>query len=103
LLDVPRKRIDHGAFVVTLVSPQKPAVNERVDLGAVKFDHKTAKAGPTSRPAAAHSACGGFPSGFGSDGHNVRRLLNHPNARSDDYCSAIVPDCIGRCTNLWQW
>jgi hypothetical protein len=25
-------------------------------------------------------------------------VLNHPNVLSDDYCSAIVPDCIGRCT-----
>jgi hypothetical protein len=61
LLDVLRKRIDHSAFVVTLVCPEEPVVNECVDLAAVKFDHKTAKAGPLSCPASPHSACGGFP------------------------------------------
>jgi hypothetical protein len=61
LLDVLRKRIDHSAFVITLVCPEEPAVNERVDLATVKFDRKTAKARPTSCPATTHSACGGFP------------------------------------------
>jgi hypothetical protein len=98
LLDVLRKRIDHRAFLVTFVGREEPAVNECVDLAAVKFDHKTAKAGPTTRPATTHSACGGFPSGFGFDGHTVGRLLHHANVLSDDYCSAIVPDCVGRCT-----
>jgi hypothetical protein len=82
----------------TLVGPEEPAADECVDLAAVKFDHKTAKAGPTSCPATTHSACGGFPSGFGVDGHTVGRLLYHANVLSDDYCSAIVPDCVGRCT-----
>jgi hypothetical protein len=98
LLDVLGNRIDHSAFVDALVCPEETVVNERVDLGAVKFDHKTAKAGPTSCPATTHSACGGFPSGFGVDGHTVGRLLYHANVLSDDYCSAIVPDCVGRCT-----
>jgi hypothetical protein len=84
LLNVLRKRIDHSAFVITLVCPEEPAVNERVDLAAVKFDHKTAKAGPTSCPASAHSSCGGLPSGFGFDGHTVGRLFNHPNVLSED-------------------
>ena len=70
-------------------------MNECVDLAAVKFDHKTAIAGPTSCPATTHSACGGFPSGFGFDGHTVGRLPNHANVLSDDYCSVIVPDGIG--------
>jgi hypothetical protein len=61
LLDVLGKRIDHGAFVITFVCPEEPVVNERVDLAMVKFDRKTAVAGPTSRPATTHSACGGFP------------------------------------------
>jgi hypothetical protein len=100
LLDALRKRIDNGAFVITLVCPEEPAANECVDLGAVKFDHKAAKAGPTSRPATAHSLCGGFPCGFGLDGHTVRRLPNHANVLSDDYCSVIVPACIGCCTLL---
>jgi hypothetical protein len=57
LFHLLRKRIDHSAFVVTLVCPEEPAVNECFDFGAVKFDHKAAKAGPTSRPATAHSIC----------------------------------------------
>jgi hypothetical protein len=65
LLDVLRKRIDHSAFVLALVCPEEPAVNERFDLGAVKFDHKTAKAGTTACPATTHSACGGCPGAFG--------------------------------------
>ena len=60
LLDVLRNRIDHRAFVVTLFCLKEPAVNERVDLGAAKLDHKTAKAGPPSRAATTHSLCGGF-------------------------------------------
>jgi hypothetical protein len=55
LLDALRKRIDHGAFVVTFICPEEPAANECVCLAAVKFDRKTAKAGPTSRPATTHS------------------------------------------------
>jgi hypothetical protein len=55
LLDILRKRIDHGAFVVTFICPEEPAANECVYLAAVKFDRKTAKAGPTSRPATTHS------------------------------------------------
>jgi hypothetical protein len=74
-----RERIDHSAFVITLVCLKEPAVNKRVDLGAMKFDHKTAKAGTTARPATTHSACGSFPSGFGIDRHNVGRLPNHAN------------------------
>jgi hypothetical protein len=70
-------------------------VNEHVDLATVKFHRKTAKASAPSCPATPHSACGGFPPGFGFDGRTVRRLLNHPNVLSDGYCSAIVPDCIG--------
>jgi hypothetical protein len=98
LLDELRKRIDHS--VVALVCPEEPAVNERVDLAAVKFDHKTAKAGPPSRPATTHSVCGGFPSGFGFDGHSVGRLPNHANVLSDDYRSVTAPDCIG-CRTLY--
>jgi hypothetical protein len=94
LLDVLRKRIGHRAFIVTLFCPEEPAVNERVDLAMVKFDRKTAKASAPSCPATTHSACAGFPSGFGVDGLTVRRLLNHPNVLSDDYCSAIVPDWV---------
>jgi hypothetical protein len=56
-LDVVRKRIDHGTLVVTFIRPEEPAVNERVDLGAVKFDRKTAVSGPMSRPAKTHSLC----------------------------------------------
>jgi hypothetical protein len=55
LLDALRKRIDHGAFVGTFICPQEPAANECVYFAAVKFDRKTAKAGPTSRPATTHS------------------------------------------------
>jgi hypothetical protein len=101
LLDVLRNRIDYSAFVITFLCPEQPAVNERVDLGAVKFDREAAKAGPTACPATTHSACGGFPSGFGLDGHTVNRLPNHTNVLSDAYCSAIVPDCIG-CRTLSQ-
>jgi hypothetical protein len=61
VLDVLGKRIDHRAFVVALVFQEEPAADECVDLAPVKFDGKTAKAGPTSRPATTHSACGGFP------------------------------------------
>jgi hypothetical protein len=75
--------------------PEEPAVNERVDLGAVKFDGKTAIAGPTTRPTTTHSLCSSLPCDFGFDGHTVRRLPNHANVLSDDYCSVIVPDCIG--------
>jgi hypothetical protein len=57
LLDVLRKRIDHRAILVTFVCPEEPAVHECVDLAPVKFDHKTAKARPTSCPATAHSLC----------------------------------------------
>jgi hypothetical protein len=76
LLDELGKRIDHSAFVVALVFQEEPAANERVDLGAMKFDHKTAKAGPTSRPATTHSTCGGFPCDLGLHGYTVRRLRN---------------------------
>jgi hypothetical protein len=55
LHDVLRKCIDHGAFVGTFICPQEPAANECVYFAAVKFDRKTAKAGPTSRPATTHS------------------------------------------------
>jgi hypothetical protein len=85
--------IAKSAFVITLVCPEEPSVNERVDLAAVKFDGKTAKAGPTARPATPHSACGGFPSGFGFDGHNVRRLLYHADFLSDE--SAVLLYQIG--------
>jgi hypothetical protein len=94
LLDELRKRIDHSVFVVALVCPEEPAVNERVDLDTVKFDRKTAKASAPSCPATPHSACGGFPSGFGFDGRTVRRLPNHANVLDDDYCSVIVPDWV---------
>jgi hypothetical protein len=57
LLDVLRKRIDHSALVITLICPEEPAANECVDLAMVKFDRKTAKAGPTPRSATPHSAC----------------------------------------------
>jgi hypothetical protein len=92
LLDVLRKRIDHSAFVITFVRLEEPAVNERVDLGAVKFDHETAKAGPTTRPASPHSLCDGFPSGFDFDGHTVGRLPNHANVLSNEseaYCTRL--------------
>jgi hypothetical protein len=56
LLNVLRKRIDHGAFIITLVGPEEPAADECIDLAAVKFDGKTAIAGPTSCPAAPHSS-----------------------------------------------
>jgi hypothetical protein len=52
-----RKRIDHRAFVVTVVCPEEPATNECVDLGAVKFDGQTPKPSPTSCPASPHSLC----------------------------------------------
>jgi hypothetical protein len=100
LLDVLRKRIDHRAFMITLVGPEEPAADECVDLGAVKFDGKTAKAGPASRPATTHSACGGFPSSFGFDGRTGRRLRNHANVLSDDFYGAIVPDCSVCCSTL---
>jgi hypothetical protein len=57
LLDVVRKRIDHGALIITLGCPEKSVLNESVDLAAVKFDHKTAIASPTSCPATPHSLC----------------------------------------------
>ena len=57
LLNVLRKGVDHGTLVVMIVRREEPAVNERVDLGAVKFDHKAAKARQTSRPASPHSLC----------------------------------------------
>jgi hypothetical protein len=50
LLDVLGKRIDDGAFVITFVCPEEPVVNERVDLAMVKFDRKTAVAGPDAVP-----------------------------------------------------
>jgi hypothetical protein len=75
-------------------------VNEHVDLATVKFHRETAKASAPSCAVTTHSACGGFPSDFGFDGHTVGRLFNHPNVLSDDYCSAIVPDCIG-CRTLY--
>jgi hypothetical protein len=37
LLDVLRKRIDHSAFVVTLVCPKEPVANECVYLTAIEF------------------------------------------------------------------
>jgi hypothetical protein len=92
LLDALRKRIDNGAFVITLVCPEEPAANERVNLDAVKFDHKTPKAGPTPRPATTHSACGGFPSGFGFDGRTGRGVTNHADVLNDDfrrYCTIL--------------
>jgi hypothetical protein len=92
LLDVLGNRIDHSAFVDALVCPEETVVNERVDLGAVKFDHKTAKAGPPSRPAAPHSACGGFPSGIGFDGRTSRGVPNHADVLNDDfrrYCTIL--------------
>lgn len=73
LLDVLRKRIDHSAFVVTLICPEEPAVNERVDLAKVKFDHITAKGGPTSCPAAPHPLCRACPGDSGIDRHTVGR------------------------------
>jgi hypothetical protein len=72
LLDAVRKRIDHGAFLVTFVCPEEPAVNECLDLAAVKFDREAAIAGPTSCPATTHSACGGFPCNLGLHGYTVR-------------------------------
>jgi hypothetical protein len=57
LLDVLRKRLDHSAFVIAFACSEETAVNERVDLGAVKFDHKAAKASATSCPATTHSLC----------------------------------------------
>lgn len=57
LLDVLGKCIDHGTFIITLVGPEEPAVDECVDLAAVKFDHKTAKASAMARPTASHSPC----------------------------------------------
>jgi hypothetical protein len=78
LLDVLRKRIDHRAFVITLVCPEEPAVNERVDLGAVKFDHKAAKARQTSCPETPHSLR-----------YTVGRLPNHTSVLSDDYCTPL--------------
>jgi hypothetical protein len=57
LLDALRKRIDYSAFIITLVCPEELAVDERVDLGAVKFDRKAAKASATSCPATTHSLC----------------------------------------------
>jgi hypothetical protein len=95
-----RESACHRAFVVALVCQEEPAVNERVDLATVKFDGKTAKAGPTSCPATPHSACGGFPSGFGVDGHSVGRLPNHTNVLNDDLFGSIIPYCAGRCTAL---
>jgi hypothetical protein len=92
-LDVVRKRIDDSAFVVTFICPEEPAVNERVDLGAVKFDDKAAISGTTACPATAHSACGGFPSGFGFDGHTVPLLLHHADVLSDE--SAVLLYQIG--------
>jgi hypothetical protein len=92
LLNVLRKRIDHGAFVITLVGPEEPAADECVDLGAVKFDHKTAKASAPSCPATPHSACGGLPCDLGLDGHSVGRLPNHANVLNDDfrrYCTIL--------------
>jgi hypothetical protein len=92
LLYVLGKCIDHSAFVVTFICPEEPAVNERVDLGAVKFDHKTAKAGPTSCPATPHSACGGFPSSIGFDGRTGRGVPNHADVLNDDfrrYCTIL--------------
>jgi hypothetical protein len=32
LLDVLRKRIDHGAFVIAFICPEEPAANERINL-----------------------------------------------------------------------
>jgi hypothetical protein len=92
LLDVLRKRIDHSAFVVTFVCPEELAVNQRVDLGAVKFDRKAAKASAPSCPASPYSSCGGFPSGFGFDGHTVGRLPEHANVLSHRqlYHTALV-------------
>jgi hypothetical protein len=55
LLDVLRKRIDHSAFVVTLVCPKEPVANECVYLTAMNFDGQTAKASAPSCPAATHS------------------------------------------------
>jgi hypothetical protein len=46
LLDVLRKRINHSAFVITFVCSEEPAVNERVDPGAMKFDGKTENVAP---------------------------------------------------------
>jgi hypothetical protein len=92
LLDVLRKRIDHRAFVLALVCQEEPAANECVDLGAVKFDGKTAKAGTTSRPATTHSACGGWPGGPGIDHHTAGRLPNHANVLSNEseaYCTRL--------------
>jgi hypothetical protein len=74
LLNVLRKRIDHSAFIIMLFCPKETAADESVDLGAMKFEGKTAITSPTSCPASPHSACGGFASGFGLDGHTVGRL-----------------------------
>jgi hypothetical protein len=79
LLDVLRKRIDHGTLVVMIVCPEEPAINERVDLGAVKLNSETPIAGPTSCAATPHSLCSSTPCGFGFDGLNVRQLPDHAN------------------------
>jgi hypothetical protein len=93
-----RKRIDHGAFVVALVCPEEPAVNERIDLATVKFDRKTAITSPTTRPATTHSYCCARLGAFGLDGHTVGRFPIIPMFSVTIDCSAIVPDCIGRRT-----
>jgi hypothetical protein len=56
LLDVSGKRIHHSAFIITLVCPEE-AADECVYLTAMKFDRKTAIAGPMSCPASPHSLC----------------------------------------------
>jgi hypothetical protein len=83
------KRVDHSAFVITLVCPEEPAINERVDLGAVKFDHKAAKAGPTSRQATAHSICGGFSCNNGFCRYIVNRRLAHRDVLSDRFSALL--------------
>jgi hypothetical protein len=57
LLDVFGKSIYHRTIVVALVCTKEPAIDECVDLAAVKLDSKAAISGPTSRPATPHAHC----------------------------------------------
>jgi hypothetical protein len=90
---VKRRRNRLGIF--KLVYAEEPAMDEFVDLNG-----ETAITGPPARSASPHSLCGGFPCGFGLDGHIVGRLHNHTNVLNDDLFSSIIPYCAGRCTFL---
>jgi hypothetical protein len=57
LLKVQRKSIHDRNVILALVRLEEPAVDECVDLAAVKLDSKTAKASPTSCSATPYPLC----------------------------------------------